>query len=219
MGLLWPIGARAVLACPCRRDDVAQALSLTARLFPTRSTAARARSALERQHRRPRRRSRRGHRGRLRRVYGELRALETIDPGLGYCRRPGGAQFARRCGGAVPRAPHRRRGRALAAPPAQPHGAALPWPRRAGARQLQCRRTSCSGGKRRSVSEAAARCAPLREPDEAAPPALTALADWVRGPASASPSSGSTAARRRDRGDADARRGGFLAPRRAVLRP
>src|SRR5581483_2016920 len=75
-------------------------------------------------------------------VYGELRALET----LGSCRRGyfgeglGGAQFA--LGGAVERLRELRpregeEAEALvlaAADPAQPYGAALPWPKRAGAR-------------------------------------------------------------------------------------
>ena len=75
-------------------------------------------------------------------VYGELRALET----LGLCRRGyfveglGGAQFA--LGGAVERVRELRpredeEPEALvlaAADPAQPYGAALPWPKRAGAR-------------------------------------------------------------------------------------
>jgi ATP-dependent helicase Lhr and Lhr-like helicase len=72
------------------------------------------------------------------RVYQELRKLET----LGICRRGyfveglGGAQFA--LPGAVERL--REKGEAgtplvlAAADPAQPYGAALPWPRRAGAR-------------------------------------------------------------------------------------
>src|SRR6185437_3973105 len=73
-------------------------------------------------------------------VYGELRALETI----GACRRGyfveglGGAQFA--LPGAVERLRELRGGGdddalvLAAADPAQPYGAALPWPRRAGAR-------------------------------------------------------------------------------------
>jgi ATP-dependent Lhr-like helicase len=75
-------------------------------------------------------------------VYGELRALET----LGLCRRGyfveglGGAQFA--LGGAVERLRELRPSEdeeaaplvLAAADPAQPYGAALPWPRRAGAR-------------------------------------------------------------------------------------
>src|SRR4029079_2570258 len=74
-------------------------------------------------------------------VYGELRALET----LGLCRRGyfveglGGAQFA--LGGAVERLRELREpleeDPALvlaAADPAQPYGAALAWPKRAGAR-------------------------------------------------------------------------------------
>src|SRR4029079_9856426 len=74
-------------------------------------------------------------------VYGELKALET----LGLCRRGyfveglGGAQFA--LGGAVERLrdlrerPEEPDALVLAAAdPAQPYGAALPWPKRAGAR-------------------------------------------------------------------------------------
>src|SRR5438034_1260749 len=75
-------------------------------------------------------------------VYGELRALET----LGVCRRGyfveglGGAQFA--LPGAVERLRELRPREGeepaplvlAAADPAQPYGAALPWPRRAGAR-------------------------------------------------------------------------------------
>src|SRR5204862_5588522 len=75
-------------------------------------------------------------------VYGELKALET----LGLCRRGyfveglGGAQFA--LGGAVERLRELRpkdgeeaEAQVLAAAdPAQPYGAVLPWPKRAGAR-------------------------------------------------------------------------------------
>jgi len=75
-------------------------------------------------------------------VYRELRSLET----LGLCRRGyfveglGGAQFA--LGGAVERLRELRTGEdeepeplvLAAADPAQPYGAALPWPKRAGAR-------------------------------------------------------------------------------------
>src|SRR6185437_2629036 len=74
-------------------------------------------------------------------VYAELRALET----LGLCRRGyfveglGGAQFA--LGGAVERLRELREAGEepeatvlAAADPAQPYGAALPWPRRANAR-------------------------------------------------------------------------------------
>jgi len=74
-------------------------------------------------------------------VYAELRALET----LGLCRRGyfveglGGAQFA--LGGAVERLRELREAGEepeaevlAAADPAQPYGAALPWPARAGGR-------------------------------------------------------------------------------------
>jgi len=86
-----------------------------------------------------------GVRGGYGAVYGELRALET----LGICRRGyfveglGGAQFA--LPGAVERLRELRSGGEVegelpktlvlaAADPAQPYGAAIPWPRRAGAR-------------------------------------------------------------------------------------
>ena len=76
-------------------------------------------------------------------VYAELRALET----LGLCRRGyfveglGGAQFAlggrgRAAARAARRARTTSRSRSCSPPPipAQPYGAALPWPKRAGAR-------------------------------------------------------------------------------------
>src|SRR5262249_15029135 len=84
-----------------------------------------------------------GIRGGYGAVYAELKALET----LGVCRRGyfveglGGAQFA--LPGAVERLREIRSARREDAPqalvlaaadPAQPYGAALPWPRRSGAR-------------------------------------------------------------------------------------
>ena len=106
-------------------------------------------------------------------VYAELRALET----LGLCRRGyfveglGGAQFA--LGGAVERLRELRErpedADALvlaAADPAQPYGAALPWPKRAGARAarvagayvvLARRRAGALRRARRPVARAAAR--------------------------------------------------------------
>jgi len=123
-------------------------------------------------------------------VYGELRALETI----GSCRRGyfveglGGAQFA--LPGAVERLRELRRGddgEALvlaAADPAQPYGAALPWPRRARARAARVAgaHVVLLGGSAALYVERGGRTlVPLREPDEAwLRPALTALADWVR---------------------------------------
>ena len=116
--------------------------SLTARLFPTAvDRRALAELLLERQGIVVRDGVRgEGIAGGYGAVYGELRALETI----GSCRRGyfveglGGAQFA--LAGAVERLRELRTGvedDALvlaAADPAQPYGAALPWPRRAGAR-------------------------------------------------------------------------------------
>jgi ATP-dependent Lhr-like helicase len=123
-------------------------------------------------------------------VYGELRALETI----GSCRRGyfveglGGAQFA--LAGAVERLRELRSGAdddalvLAAADPAQPYGAALPWPRRAGARAARVAgaHVVLLGGVAALYVERGGRTlVPLREPDEEwLRPALTALADWVR---------------------------------------
>src|SRR5919202_1884378 len=95
-------------------------------------------------------------------VYAELRALET----LGLCRRGyfveglGGAQFA--LGGAVERLRElRERGEEpsalvlAAADPAQPYGAALPWPRRGGARRPHRRRPGALCRARRALARAA----------------------------------------------------------------
>jgi ATP-dependent helicase Lhr and Lhr-like helicase len=125
-------------------------------------------------------------------VYGELRALET----LGLCRRGyfveglGGAQFA--LGGAVERL-RELRGREgedldalvlAAAEPAQPYGAALPWPRRAGARAARVAgaHVVLLGGEAALFVERGGRSlVPLRDPDEAwLGPALAALVAHVR---------------------------------------
>ena len=165
-------------------------------------------------------------------VYGELRALETI----GACRRGyfveglGGAQFA--LPGAVERLRELRTGAEddalvlAAADPAQPYGAALPWPRRAGARAARVAgaHVVLLGGSAALYVERGGRTlVPLRDPEEAwLRPALTALAQWVR--------EGHTRRLAVERFDGrpvaeteamsllvDA---GFLAgPRRAVLRP
>ena len=109
-------------------------------------------------------------------VYGELRALET----LGLCRRGyfveglGGAQFA--LGGAVERVRELRpregeEPEALvlaAADPGQPYGAALPWPKRAGARAARVAGALVVllGGEAVLFVERSGRSlVPLRDPD------------------------------------------------------
>ncbi|MDX6514397.1 MAG: ATP-dependent helicase Lhr and Lhr-like helicase, partial [Gaiellaceae bacterium] len=167
-------------------------------------------------------------------VYAELRALETI----GLCRRGyfverlGGAQFA--LGGAVERLRELRPKEGeepdtlvlAAADPAQPYGAALPWPRRAGGRAARVAGASVVllGGEAALFVERGGRSlVPLRDPEESwLRPALAALVAHVR------------AGRGRrlsvERFDGEPVTGsvvlpllveaGFLAgPRRAVLRP
>jgi ATP-dependent Lhr-like helicase len=111
-------------------------------------------------------------------VYGQLRALET----LGVCRRGyfveglGGAQFA--VPGAVerlrelrPREDEEQEPLVLAAAdPAQPYGAALPWPKRAGGRAARVAGglVVLLGGEAALFVERGGRSLiPLREPDEA----------------------------------------------------
>jgi ATP-dependent Lhr-like helicase len=106
-------------------------------------------------------------------VYGELRKLET----LGVCRRGyfveglGGAQFA------LPGAVERLRDRSAAAPvlvlaaadPAQPFGAAVPWPKRAGSRAARVAgaHVVLLGGEAALYVERGGRSlVPLREPEE-----------------------------------------------------
>ncbi|HEY2218778.1 MAG TPA: DEAD/DEAH box helicase [Gaiellaceae bacterium] len=124
-------------------------------------------------------------------VYGELRALET----LGLCRRGyfveglGGAQFA--LGGAVERLRELREATdgepafvIAAAEPVQPYGAALPWPKRAGARAARVAgaHVVLLGGEAVLYVERGGRSlVPLRDPDEAwLRPALEALVDYVK---------------------------------------
>ncbi len=122
-------------------------------------------------------------------VYGELKALETV----GACRRGyfveglGGAQFA------LPAAVERVRELRdagltevlvlAAADPAQPYGAALPWPRREGARAARVAgaHVVLLGGEAVLFVERGGRTlVPLREPDpDWLRPALAALAAWV----------------------------------------
>jgi ATP-dependent helicase Lhr and Lhr-like helicase len=168
-------------------------------------------------------------------VYGELKALET----LGLCRRGyfveslGGAQFA--LGGAVERVRELRprdgeEPDALvlaAADPAQPYGAALPWPKRAGARAARVAgaKVVLLGGEPALFVERGGRSlVPLRDPDESwLKPALAALVEHVR---SGGPKK-RLAVERFDGEpvtESDALpllvEAGFLAgPRRAVLRP
>jgi ATP-dependent Lhr-like helicase len=166
-------------------------------------------------------------------VYAELRALET----LGLCRRGyfveglGGAQFA--LGGAVERLRELRdrdeEPDALvlaAADPAQPYGAALPWPRRAGARAARVAGAyvvSLDGEPVLYVERGGRSLSPLRDPDESwLRPALAALAAHVRA------GRGRRLAVERFDGEPVVEteimglllEAGFLAgPRRAVLRP
>jgi ATP-dependent Lhr-like helicase len=124
-------------------------------------------------------------------VYAELRALET----LGLCRRGyfveglGGAQFA--LGGAVERLRELRDrqedGDALvlaSADPAQPYGAALPWPKRADGRAARVAGAyvvSLGGEPVLYVERGGRSLVPLREPDdEWLRPALAALVAHVR---------------------------------------
>ena len=125
-------------------------------------------------------------------VYSELRALET----LGTCRRGyfveglGGAQFA--LGGAVERLRELRPRDGdepeplvlAAADPAQPYGAALPWPKRAGARAARVAgaHVVLLGGEAALFVERGGRSlVPLREPEEEwLRVALAALVEHVR---------------------------------------
>ena len=125
-------------------------------------------------------------------VYGELRSLET----LGLCRRGyfveglGGAQFA--LGGAVerlrelkPKDGEEKEPLVLAAAdPAQPYGAGLPWPKRAGARAARVAgaHVVLLGGEAALFVERGGRSlVPLREPeDEWLRQALAALVEHVQ---------------------------------------
>jgi ATP-dependent Lhr-like helicase len=125
-------------------------------------------------------------------VYGELRALET----LGLCRRGyfveglGGAQFA--LGGAVERLRELRPQEGeepeplvlAAADPAQPYGAALPWPKRAGGRAARVAgaQVVLLGGEAVLFVERGGKTiVSLREPEESwLRPALSALVERVK---------------------------------------
>ncbi|HVA29685.1 MAG TPA: hypothetical protein VMU58_00315, partial [Gaiellaceae bacterium] len=125
-------------------------------------------------------------------VYAELRALET----LGTCRRGyfveglGGAQFA--LGGAVERLRELRPRDGdeaeplvlAAADPAQPYGAALPWPKRAGARAARVAGAQVvllGGAPALFVERGGRSLVPLREPEEAwLRVALAALVAYVK---------------------------------------
>ena len=177
-----------------------------------------------------------GVRGGYGAVYGELRALET----LGVCRRGyfveglGGAQFA--LPGAVERLRELRGGRAVdepphalvlaAADPGQPYGAALPWPKRAGARAARVAGAwvvLLDGRAALFVERGGRSLVPLRDPDpDWLRPALDALVAHVRG--------GGAKRLAVERFDGEPvveteamdllLEAGFLAsPRRAVLRP
>ncbi|MBA3329355.1 MAG: DEAD/DEAH box helicase [Actinobacteria bacterium] len=124
-------------------------------------------------------------------VYGELKDLETI----GVCRRGyfveglGGAQFA--LAGAVERLRELRSAEygdealiLAAADPAQPYGAALPWPKRAGSRAARVAgaQVVLLGGEAVLFVERGGRTlVPLRDPDDAwLRPAIEALVAHVR---------------------------------------
>jgi ATP-dependent Lhr-like helicase len=123
-------------------------------------------------------------------VYSELKDLETI----GVCRRGyfveglGGAQFA--LPGAVERLRELRSAEEpealvlAAADPAQPYGAALPWPKRSGARAARVAgaQVVLLGGEAALFVERGGRTlVPLREPDEEwLRPAIAALVAYVR---------------------------------------
>jgi len=165
-------------------------------------------------------------------VYAELRALET----LGLCRRGyfveglGGAQFA--LGSAVERIRELRESEEedvlvlAAADPAQPYGAALPWPRRAGARAARVAGAYLvllGGDAVLYVERGGRSLTPLRDPDETwLRPVLAALVSHVRA------GKAKRLAVERFDGEPVAEtdaldllvEAGFLAgPRRAVLRP
>jgi ATP-dependent helicase Lhr and Lhr-like helicase len=176
-----------------------------------------------------------GIRGGYGAVYAELKALET----LGICRRGyfveglGGAQFA--LPGAVERlrelrsAPRTEGSETLvlaAADPAQPYGAALPWPKRSGARAARVAGAwvvLLDGEAALFVERGGRSLVPLRNPEsEWLEPALAALVAHVR--------AGGAKRLAVERFDgvpvteSEAMpllvRAGFLAgPRRAVLRP
>jgi ATP-dependent Lhr-like helicase len=169
--------------------------SLTGRLFPDRpDRRALAELLLERQGIVTRDSVRgEGIPGGYSAVYGELRALET----LGVCRRGyfveglGGAQFA--LAGAVERLRELRPKEGeeptplvlAAADPAQPYGAALPWPKRAGGRAARVAgaQVVLLGGEAALFVERGGRSlVPLRDPEEEwLRPALAALVEYVRG--------------------------------------
>jgi ATP-dependent Lhr-like helicase len=123
-------------------------------------------------------------------VYRELRGLETV----GVCRRGyfveglGGAQFA--LPGAVERLRELRSAGSeealvlAAADPAQPYGAALPWPRRAGARAARVAGAHVvllAGAAVLFVERGGRSLIPLRDPDESwLGDALAALVAHVR---------------------------------------
>ena len=210
--------------------------SLTARLFPGRpDRRALAELLLERQGIVTRDGVRgEGIPGGYGAVYGELKALET----LGLCRRGyfveglGGAQFA--LGGAVERLRELRPKDGeeaeplvlAAADPAQPYGAVLPWPKRAGARAARVAgaHVILLGGEPALYVERGGRSlVPLREPDEGwLRPVIGALVAYVK--------AGGAKRLAVERFDSEPvseseimpllLEAGFLAgPRRAVLRP
>ena len=228
-----PSGGRAgsrARAAPARRRPRAAGRS-TARALraatrrPARARGAAARAAGDRD---ARRRARRGHprrlRRRLRRAAG-ARDARRLPARLLRRRARRRAVRAARGGRAAARAARASRSAdalvLAAADPAQPYGAALPWPRRAGARAARVAgaHVVLLGGEAALFVERGGRSlVPLREPEDAgcgrrSPRSSTGCAPAAR---SGSRSSASTASRRRDRGDGAARRGRL--PRRPEAR-
>ena len=183
-----------LLAHARRRDHVdAGPLVADRASLPRHARPARARRAAARApgDRHPRRRPRRGDPRRLqRRLLGaegsrDDRRLPARLLRRGARRR---AVRARRRGRAAARAPRRRRSRSRSCSPppipAQPYGAALPWPKRAGARAARVAgaQVVLLGGEAALFVERGGRTlVPLREPDEEwLRPAIAALVEHVR---------------------------------------
>ena len=200
---------------------------------PPRARRAPARAAGDRH---ARRRARRGHPRRLRRRLRRAarRSRRSASAGAATSSRASAARSSRSaapssgcasCGRARARSPSR----SCSPPPipAQPYGAALPWPKRAGARAARVAgaHVVLLGGEAALFVERGGRSlVPLREPDpEWLRPALAALVEHARRVRREAPRGRALRRRagRRDGRDAAARRGRLPrrpAPRRAAAR-